>query len=32
MKMRIYNMNVISRGIYTPKMFFACLYALKTLG
>jgi len=33
MKMCIYTTNVISRGIYTPKMFFVCLcYALKNPG
>jgi len=31
MKVRIYTTNVISRGIFTPKMFFVCIcYALKT--
>jgi len=31
MKVHIYTTNVISRGIFTAKMFFACIcYALKT--
>jgi len=25
MKMRIYTTSVISRGIYTPKVFFSCI-------
>jgi len=33
MKMRIYTTSVISRGIYTPKLFFSCIwYALKNPG
>jgi len=33
MKMRIYTTSVISRGIYTPKVFFSCIwYALKNPG
>jgi len=26
MKVRIYGTNVISRGIYTPKTVFACIW------